>query len=182
MKNVILTAVTLVFVGLVGNANAQSTADVTVNIKLKPIHTIIVNPAAKSAIDLSYQTKEDYMNGVSRTELDQLLIFSTGGFVVKVNAATDFQHTSGSTIDASSVKVQATKGGGNIVDLASNPEVALGTGLVDLIKSNNGGRDQKFNVTYTGKGEDLYINNYRKVDDANASVYTATVTYTILAD
>ena len=93
----ILSIAALIICGLVceQRESANSNSDnVTVNIKFKPIQSIVVNPAADhQTVDLVYATKDDYANGVSETRDNHLEIFSTGGFEVKVSAGGDFTRT-----------------------------------------------------------------------------------------
>lgn len=64
---------------------AQSS--VTLNVNLYPIQTLLVNTAQKE-VNLEYNTREDYRNGVVSEQQDHLTIYSTGGFQVKVSAVT----------------------------------------------------------------------------------------------
>ncbi len=182
MKRVILAAVTLISVAFVGTANAQTPASttVTVNIKLKPIHTIQVT--GDDVVDLVYDSELKYANGVPSSKADQLSIFSTGAFEVKVKS-TEFTNTGGAeTIDANTVKVTASKGSGNTLTLTAAPTVELSGSDQLFIESAKGGRDLKFNVNYEGKGGDAYINKYSKNYNTPAeNIYTATVTYTLMA-
>lgn len=81
MKNLII--VSFFALGL-PTAYAQN---VTLNVKLKPIQTLVVNSRQRT-VDLEYNSKEDYKNGVSKTNADHLNIYSTGGFQVNVKSAT----------------------------------------------------------------------------------------------
>lgn len=184
MKRVILAAVTLISIAFVGNANAQTpaSANVTVNIRLKPIHTIQVT--GDQTVDLVYDSEAKYNSGVSSLKNDQLSIFSTGAFEIKVKS-TAFENTGGAqsnTIDANTVKVTGSKGSGNTLTLSTPPTVELTGSDQVFIESAKGGRDLKFNVNYEGKGGDAYINEYSKhYNTAAENVYTATVTYTLMA-
>jgi len=186
MKKVFLAAVTLISVAFVGTANAQATEtdNVTVNIRLKPIHTIVVTGNQK-IVDLVYDTKEKYNAGVSSTQTDHLTIFSTGGFVVNVKSGKFVNSATGSTPidDQDAVKVQATNSSGNDLSVTS-PTVTLSTSDQPFITSSLGGRDKKFSVTYSGAGGDAYLNKYDKdfTSEDGKNVYKATVTYTIVAD
>lgn len=114
-KNVLVAAAFLIS-GLlnVSEGFAQPTQqrsdDVTLNIKLRPIQTITINPAQK-AVNLIYDTKDKYDKGVSREYADHIEVFSTGGFTVSVKSNGDFVRRTGSeTIVAGDVKIIATKG------------------------------------------------------------------------
>ena len=164
---------------------AQSkSATTTLNIKLQPIQTIIVN-GSQTVVDIVYNTKNKYNNGVSVTEIDHLEVFSTGGFTVSVKSDGNFKNTNGEEfIDAKDVLVSATQGSTNPSDESSTtyaPATGLKTSSNNLITS-QGGRDLTFNVTYNNAAgkNDKYINKYI-ARDGTESVYTATVTYTIAA-
>jgi hypothetical protein len=172
----------IVFAGLfAGKVSAQSTSDqVTLNIKLKPVYTLIVDGGQKT-VDLVYQSREDYAGGVTQTKNNHLKVYSTGGFEVKVKTNGDFQGTGGKSIAANTVSVLASNG-----DLDANNSITpdyssvnLSTGDTRILSSDKGGVDHKFNVTYTGANNHAYINNYFG-GNGGESVYTATVTYTIL--
>lgn len=185
MKKVFLAAVTLISVAFVGNANAQTTdsKNVTVNIKLQPIHTLVVTTGQEN-INLTYANKNDYNDGVTSTQNNHLTIFSTGGFVVNVKALTKFTNSAlGSTpIDENTVTVTASNGSDNTLS-ATTPSIQLGLSDQLFIQSATGGRDKKFNVAYKGAGGDTYINKYDKdFNGAAENIYTATVTYTLMAD
>ncbi|WP_367913825.1 hypothetical protein [Leadbetterella sp. DM7] len=184
MKKTILAAVTLISVVFVGTANAQTTADVTVNIKLQPVYTLVVNPG-QNTINLVYTTKNDYANGVSSlAQANHLTVFSTGGFVINAKTGGDFTNAKDAeVIEASTVSVVATDGsaapvGGDLTYTKQN----LSNSDKQIIKSTKGGRDKNFNITYEGAGDDAYINMFSKGRDASENVYKATVTYTIVAD
>ncbi|MCD8539817.1 MAG: hypothetical protein LRY55_08670 [Leadbetterella sp.] len=154
------------------------------NIKLNPIHTILVTPSQKP-VNLEYITKDNYLNGVTVEQGDHLTVFSTGGFVVNAKASGDFTNSKNSeTIEASSVSVSAANG--SVVANGSQTFTArnLTTGDQEIIKSTLGGRDRKFNITYKGAGADAYIDKFDKDggSEGAVNVYSATVTYTILAD
>ena len=163
---------------------AQSkSATTTLNIKLQPIQTIIVN-GNQTEVDIVYNTKNKYNNGVSVTEKDHLQVFSTGGFTVSVKSGGDFINTKGGSIDAKDVLVSATEGTkSNEGSTEYAPATGLKTSSNNLITSNQGGRDLTFNVTYNNAAgkSDNYINKYF-AKDGTESVYTAIVTYTIAAN
>lgn len=184
MKRVILAAVTLISVVFAGTAHAQgaSTDNVTVNIKLKPIHTILVNSGQK-IVDLTYSTKNHYSAGVEAAQADHLEIFSTGAFEVKVKTDGDFKSGSESIL-ASSVKVTSSAGTANPIPGSPtySQDLKLSGSDQSFIKSTTGGRDMKVNVNYKGAGGDDYLNKFSKSRGAAENVFTAQVTYTILAD
>jgi hypothetical protein len=160
----------------------QTSDEVTVNIKFKPIQSIVVNSVQRT-VNLEYYTLQNYQEGVSVTMDDHLEIFSTGGFIVTVKASGDFTRTTGDgddIIPAGDVFVSAT-----LAEDTSIGTPADATGLTiggkTLITADAGGTALKYNVTYdntaAGAGNN-YINNYIH-PDLPESVYTAKVTYTI---
>ena len=179
----ILSIAALIICGLVcvNSVKAQTSDDVTVNIKFKPVQSIVVNPAADhQTVDLLYATKDNYANGVAVTKNDHLEVFSTGGFIVTANTDGDFTRTGtgGGTIPANNVTVIATLGTSTTIGSVTNVE--LSTTPTALITADEGGTALKYNVTYdnTAGAGNNYINNYIHPDSPE-SVYTATVTYTI---
>ncbi|MFV0179138.1 hypothetical protein NZD85_10910 [Empedobacter stercoris] len=178
-----------IFCGLVsGTAFAQEavgpkTASATLNVKLYPIQTILIG--GDNIVNLEYQTKEDYSNGVTSNMNDHLIVYSTGGFAVKVKSDNEnLEYTSKDGKDhkiaVSTINLQASLGTGNELTKAKFPEVKnLTNSDKNLISSAVGGTDLKFNVAYKGRGNNAYLNKYYNVENPN--VYTTTVTYTIEA-
>lgn len=105
MKNLIIAS--FIVLGL-STVQAQN---VTLNVKLKPIQTLVVNNI-QTTVNLEYSSKEDYSTGVTSTNADHLSIYSTGGFEVKVkSAAASMATTAGSkTIYANSIQITASAG------------------------------------------------------------------------
>ncbi|WP_294079443.1 hypothetical protein [Proteiniphilum sp. UBA5384] len=192
-KNFLLIAA-FIICGLVcvNSVNGQTpptqTADeVTVNIRFKQIQSIVVNPAEEhQTVNLDYFTLQNYQEGVSVTKNDHLTVFSSGGFQVKVKAESPaFTRMGGSeTIQLSDMVIQASNGSGNDKTYGDGglPLVNLSTGEQSLIGSSTGGGNLNFNITYdnTVAGNEFkYINNHVRPEET--SVYTATVTYSIVA-
>ena len=175
----------LVICGMVcvNSVKAQESDNVTVNIKFVPIQSIVVNPVPET-VDLVYATKDDYNNGVSKTIADHLIVFSTGGFVVSVNAENEnFVRTGGGTIPVSHVILSAWEGSTTNPEFTSG-EVALSTTSTALITSDAGGNELKYSVKYDNTTEGSgykYIDKYIH-SDTPESVYTAQVTYTIVTN
>ncbi len=179
-----------IFCGLVsGTAFAQNepapgpgpkTATATLNVKLHPIQTILIG--ANSTVDLVYQTKEDYSNGVTKTMNDHLIVYSTGGFAVKVKSENEnlVRKEGDSKIAVNTINLQASLGSNTtLTDATFDENVKLTNSYASLISSKVGGTDLKFNVAYNGIGNNDYVNKYNNVE--NPTVYTTTVTYTIEA-
>ena len=160
---------------------AQSGSDVvTLNIRLLPIQTIVVNPSQKNT-DLQYVTKEDYDNGVTLTLTDHLSVSSTGGFQINVLSSNVNFTRAGSDdiIPVSDVVVSAESGSDNSLSNEFS-KVALSTNPESLIVSDNGGRDLKYDVTYdnTAGSSDKYINKTSGQSNLEV-VYKTNITYTI---
>lgn len=153
--------------------------NVTLNIILKPIQTITINPDQKN-VKLIYDTKDKYANGVSREYANHIEVFSTGGFTVSVNGEGNLTNGTKS-IPLSDVSIIASEG----TKVTGNPiyyTVNLSTTDKRLIYSKSGGRELKYNVTYKNNLDikDKYINKYFN-SDGNQSVYKTTLTYTIVS-
>lgn len=172
MKKFIFTALTLV--GFAA-ANAQT---VTLNVRLKPIQTLIVNTAQKT-VNLDYSTRDDYANGVTSSNADHLTIYSTGGFQVKVKSATAALQNGSKSIQANTIQVKASAG----TDPVNGAQYAALTPLsateTTLVTSSVGGVDKKISIDYKGSGANAYLDNY--VANQNPSVYTTELTYTIIS-
>ncbi len=142
---------------------AQQSDNVTLNIILRPIQTITVNPLQKS-IDLVYDSVDKYEQGDSSRQTEHLEIFSSGGFAVQVSG-TSFEMDGDIKIVADPVQPNPTYSFTS-VDLNQTP--------TDLIIGGRGGR-QKFNVTYDNSG------GANKYFDKEYKTYTSEITYTITA-
>jgi len=62
----------------------QAQDNVTLNIILRPIQTITVNPLQKT-VDLVYDSAEKYETEVTSIQEEHLEVFSSGGFAVQVS-------------------------------------------------------------------------------------------------
>lgn len=142
---------------------AQQSDNVTLNIILRPIQTITVNPLQKT-VDLVYDSAEKYESGTASRQTEHLEIFSSGGFAVQVSG-TSFEMDGDIKIIADPVQPNPTYSFTS-VDLNQTP--------TDLIIGGRGGR-QKFNVTYDNSG------GANKYFDKEYKTYTSEITYTITA-
>ena len=142
---------------------AQQSDNVTLNIILRPIQTITVNPLQKT-VDLVYDSVDKYEQGDSSRQTEHLEIFSSGGFAVQV-LGTSFEMDGDIKIIADPVQPNPTYSFTS-VDLNQTP--------TDLIIGGRGGR-QKFNVTYDNSG------GANKYFDKEYKTYTSEITYTITA-
>ena len=180
MKKIILFAAILF--SAVTLLNAQTATDeVTVNVKLSPIQTLVVNSSQKT-IDLEYTSVDDYSIGKESLQEDHLKVYSTGGFAIKVRTTEDnIKRANGDeTIASSTLTVTASAGTNNPLEANYNT-ISLTSSVGDnLISSYTGGVDKNFNITYAGMGDNDYVNRYFK--DETPTTYTATVVYTIVAN
>ncbi|WEK71710.1 MAG: hypothetical protein P0Y62_09095 [Candidatus Chryseobacterium colombiense] len=174
MKKFILAS--FAFLGF-ATVNAQ-TNQVTLNVKLKPIQTLVVNPAQK-AVDLIYTTAADYSGGVSSTQADHLTVYSTGGFEVKVKGGDANMVNGAKNIASNTITITASNGANNSITGATYTPVSLSNNDQVIATSATGGVNKNINVTYAGAGADTYVNNY--IAGQTPTTYTTTLTYTILA-
>ncbi|MFA5555181.1 MAG: hypothetical protein WDA68_11605 [Phycisphaerae bacterium] len=179
-KFILFAAILFAGVSVVKADGPTASADATLNVRLYPLQTIVVNPAQNN-INLDYVTVANYNDGVSSLQADHLKIYSTGAFIVQVASANnDITRAGGTeTISASTIKVKAEEGTTNPLTGQTMAEVGLSTTPTNLINSGTGGVDKNFNITYSGLDLNGYVNNY--FNDENPTVYSTTVTYTIAA-
>ncbi|MCJ8152668.1 hypothetical protein MKJ01_02685 [Chryseobacterium sp. SSA4.19] len=165
------------FFALVGFASL-SAQTVTLNVRLKPIQTLVVNNAQK-VVNLTYATKDDYANGVSNLKADHLNIYSTGGFQVKVKSANAALQNGSKSIQANTIQINASAGSDPVTgaDYAQNTQ--LSENETTLVTSSVGGVDKKINIEYKGAGANAYLDNY--IAGQTPTVYTTQLTYTIIA-
>lgn len=172
MKKIILAAILML--GLV-TVNAQN---VTLNVNLKPIQTLVVSPTLK-VVNLNYTTTDDYKNGVSSTNTDQLTIYSTGGFQVKVKSASASMQNTGKSMEVNTIQIKATAGSDPVTGAQYTQNVQLSNNETTLVTSTKGGVDKKISIEYKGAGANAYIDNY--IASQNPTVYTTELTYTIVS-
>lgn len=182
-KTFALLAAVMLTLGLT-KVNAQTPAEpnqdaeVTLNIKLHKIQSIIVTNGA--TVDLEYKSIGDYSGGVSKKIENHLQVFSTGGFSISAAAKTASLTNANSNeeIELSDITLLASAGENNNLGSALTlDKKQLSQSGVNVVESTKGGRNINFNVEYTAADDDKYINHY--VKDENPTVYTTTVTYTI---
>lgn len=172
MKQILLTAA-----ALLGFATA-SAQNVTLNVVLKPIQTLVVNNQQK-IVNLEYSTTDHYANGVESNNTDHLNIYSTGGFQVKVKSGNAVLQNGGKQIQANSIQVKATPGSDAVNGAQYAQNVTLSANETTLVSSTNGGVNKKISVQYKGAGGNEYINNY--IANQNPTVYSTELTYTIVS-
>jgi hypothetical protein len=183
MRKAILATVAVLSGVTMAQAQGVTNSDnVTLNVRLNPIQTLIVNGAQKT-INLDYTTAANYAGGVSATNSDHLTVYSTGGFQVKVKSAGSALENTQATgpsghIQANTVQIVPSAGANPLAEAQYVPKFLLAEEQ-PIITSTKGGVDKKFNIEYKGAGADAYLNHY--VAGQNPTVYTTTVTYTIIA-
>jgi hypothetical protein len=179
MKKFLVAAIAVL--GVTFTSQAQTTT--TLNVKLHPIQTLVVNPA-QNQVDLDYHSTGDYLNGVVSTQQDHLSIYSTGGFQVKVKSASNNLESGSnavtSTLAANTIQILASNGTEGISEAEfSSTELQDNVNEGLIIKSLVGGVDKTFNIEYKGAGANQYVNLYNSAE--NPTVYSTVVTYTITA-
>ena len=179
---IVLSAAAGAFAQTVATSPVQEISNKTdatkLQVELKSIQTIEV---ANKPVVLSYKTKQDYMAGVSSTETDHVMIFSTGGYAVKVKADNDLSGNDGNTIESKGIFVRLAPTT-NTTKLLPVFSTASGIPLTKdakvFFKSGNGAANDKFSIIYKGAGDGAYLDNYK---EGATNIYETTVTYSIEA-
>ena len=180
MKKLVIASL-VVLCGI--TAQAQNSDNVTLNVRLNPIQTLVVNSLQKT-VDLDYTTKQHYNDGVSSRQENHLNIFSTGGFEVKVKSGGSELTNQGAgpngNIAAATVKLTALAGTQNaLADAQYNQDVVLSATEGVIASSTKGARDKNIDIQYAAAGNDAYLDKY--VANQTPTTFTTTVTYTIYA-
>lgn len=173
MKKCILTSF-----ALLGFVTLKAQQNVTLNVRLKPIQTLVVNNAQK-VVNLDYVTKDDYANGVTSINADHLSIFSTGGFQVKVKSANAALQNGSKNIQANTLQIKASAGSDAVNGAQYAQNVQLSATETTLVTSTHGGVDKKISIEYKGAGANAYLDNY--IAGQDPTVYTTELTYTIVS-
>ena len=170
MKSII-TIITFVFMSLM--LSAQNS--VNLSIKLNPIQVLSINPESKDVM-LNYTTRSDYKNGKDLTCKDHLSVFSTGGFEVKVKSTQPNLTSDNGTINSSDVSILAEGGSSSELEGATLTRINLTPAEQTLISHTKGSSDKTFNVTYSARGNDEYVDLYNQT---KSNEFKTTVFYTI---
>jgi hypothetical protein len=157
--------------GIATKTNAQASANANLNVVLSDIRSIKVNPA-QSTVSLNFATSTDYLNGVFANEVAHLEITSTGGFQIKVKAATASLVNGTSTIPVSTILLTPTLSAGSTDEGVSFTPVPLSATQQTLINTPNGSSMIFFDMKYQASGGQDYINKL-------AGTYVTTVTFSI---
>lgn len=181
-KTIILATAAFCFsIATKAQSGTSSTDNVTLNVKLNPIQTLIVNQNQKE-VNLEYTSVAQYANGVSSRQTDHLKIYSTGGFQVKVKSSGSELETAktgpAGKINANTIQIVPTAGT-NPVDNAQYTASSLSADEKVIVSATKGGVDKNISIEYQGAGADAYLNHY--VAGQNPTKYTTSVTYTIIA-
>jgi len=163
---------------LLGFAAMKAQQTVTLNVRLKPIQTLVVNSSQK-IVNLDYVTKDDYANGVSSPNPDHLTIYSTGGFQVKVKSASVALQNGNKNIQASSIQVKASAGTNAVNGAQYSQAATLSNNDALLVASAAGGVNKQISIEYKGAGGNAYLDNY--IVGQDPTVYSTELTYTIIA-
>lgn len=174
MKNKMLFIIIIVLFASVFKLRAQSSGNVSLNVTLADVRSIKINPA-QSVVQLNFSTAEDYANGVNLIQNAHLEVTSSGGFLIKVKAASLNLINGVNTIPVSTIKVTPT------LSAASTQFVNAGLYLKGIWLSNIpkamidaplGGSKLQFDVNYQSLGGPDYTNKSR-------GNYSTTITYSI---
>ena len=174
-KFILFAAVLFSAVSLVqakGTPTNEGKTELTVT--LNPIQTITVD---QTGVFLTYETREDYNDGVTSTQPDHLIVYSTGGFAVSVKSKEDNLLGDGDetkTIPSNTISVKASPAEGAIL---SPQSVVLSKGGATLFSSTVGGADLSYNVEYAGAKLNQYFG--KLFNKGEPSVFKTDVIYTI---
>jgi len=166
-----------------GIAAEAQTDNATLNVRLNPIQTLVVN-AQQKTVNIDYLTKDHYKDGVSSKQANHLNIFSTGGFEVKVQSAgselTKQGNTGNGNISAATIEIIASKGTQDpLTDADHKQNVVLSATEGIIVSSTKGARDKNIDIEYKAAGNDAYLDKY--VANQTPTTFTTVVTYTIYA-
>ncbi len=182
MKKLVIASLVMLM-GITTQAQTN-TDNVTLNVRLNPIQTLVVNPQQKT-VNLDYTTTDHYNDGVSAKQENHLKIFSTGGFEVKVKSSAAELANAGTAgpngnINASTIQIVASDGTENALSNADyKSAVSLSTNEGVLVSSTKGARDKNISIEYKAAGTDAYLDKY--VANQTPTIFSTTVTYTIYA-
>lgn len=181
MKKVFAIAATIVSgIFAASSAQAQTTAttsdQVQVSLEFKDVMSLSVN-GNQSEVLLSYQTMEDYLQGVESKQAEHLTVFSINPFQVKVAAQGDNQfETSG--IDTEVVQVEAV-GFTNVTGVSDNNAVNVGVAAQPIFKSANYSNGGTVDINYSTKANPGLKGQH--VGEHVGKKYTKTFIYSIEA-
>ncbi|WP_080903882.1 hypothetical protein [Parabacteroides sp. Marseille-P3160] len=192
-KNLFLTAL-FVATGIlcVNSAKAadveSKTGTIKLNLKLYPIHSIVINPGnSTDGVLLEYKNRNDYLSSTENNTIqvaNQLTVFSTSGYIINVkadesgfNALPDGVIAPGlNTISLQAKKTDGSYDGSSIKLLKTD---------LPLFESDDatGGNGTNIDITYAGATQNAYFQaqHFSSTDPSAISTFTTTLTYTLVA-
>jgi hypothetical protein len=160
---------------------AQSSS-VRLDVVLNHVNHLIVNPA-QTVTTLSYNTVEDYQNGVEVVQKEHLTVFSTSAYVLNVKLANqDFVQVGGrsnehANISLPNIRVAATPSSANpSPNLTLSPATALGIADHNLISSTAPAFNATFDVSYQGPGSNEFV---KYAEENKTVVFSNDVLYSL---
>jgi len=168
-----LLLLTLMFVVISYAAQAQVTANVTLNVVLGNTSSITIGGAYQTAV-LQYSTPAHYQNGVSLTQTGAMTTVSNQPYSVTVYAGSDLLNGVNS-IPAQDVTVTPSLAAANANITLTPQALPVGsTNAATIIASTVGTASQVYNLTYSTESAPTgdFIGK-------PAGTYTTTLTYTI---
>lgn len=156
-------------------AKAQ-TADATLTVTLADFASITI-PPAKANVGLTFTTAQQYVDGVTATIEDQLVVVCNKEFSITVEAA-DLQGqgpASGNTIAAGGINVEPLAGNAAIVSTFTAKNLANTPGD-PIIETLGGTTGVTYDIKYTAGG----TGRTSHFIDKPAGAYTTTVTFTVI--
>jgi hypothetical protein len=152
MKKLFTIAATLLsglFIATGAQAQTATTSDqVQVTLEFKDVMSLSVN-GSQNEVLLSYQTMEDYLQGVESKQTEHLTVFSINPFQVKVAAQGDNQFGT-SDIETEAVQVEAV-GFTNVTGVTEQNAVNVGATAQTIFKSNNYSNGGTVDINYSTK-------------------------------
>lgn len=150
--------------------------DATLNVRLYPIQVIEVNPTLEM-ISVDYKTTEDNSQDMMIDQPDYLRMFSTGGFVVKVESTSTYLiNDKGGGIPVSDIIISPNAGAINPLIEANLTSADLNERASTIITNNTGAINKTFGIHYQTKGD------YDYSDDStteNPSTVVTNIIYSI---
>jgi hypothetical protein len=149
-------------------------ANVVLTVRLFPVQIIKVNPS-QELVYLDYETTADYANGVQLEQPDHLSMYSTEGFVVKVNSSENSEVIPLSDI----IIITPREGIQNPLIGATFSPATLSSEAATIITNNNGDMNKTIGIHYQAKGNNEYVDKY--VDTGSPTVFSTNIVYSIEA-
>ncbi|QBQ40075.1 hypothetical protein [Sphingobacterium psychroaquaticum] len=174
MKNCLLTFAFFICFQMLSAQNA-----VRLNIVLNHVQNLTVN-ASQETTTLTYNTVEDYANGVAVVQKEHLNVFSTSPYVVKVRVVNEEFIKNGGEPGTGMLQPNVSV----LAAPAAQPDGVVTEGRIlsleerAIITGDNPAFDNKFDVTYKGPGGNELI-KYSEFGKVNT--FTNVVLYSIEA-